>query len=37
MRRSTRDIIEVLVNNIEKNIDINIKKSEKLEYVFLQN
>ena len=31
MRRNTRDILEVLVNNIEKNIDINIDKSEKLE------
>ena len=31
MRRNTRDILEVLVNNIEKNIDINIEKSEKLE------
>ena len=28
---NTRDILEVLVNNIEKNIDINIEKSEKLE------
>ena len=31
MRRNTRDILEVLVNNIEKNIDINIEKSKKLE------
>ena len=31
MRRNTRDILEVLVNNIEENIDINIEKSEKLE------
>ena len=31
MRRNTRDILEVLANDIEKNIDINIKKSEKLE------
>ena len=31
MRRNTRDILEVLVNNIEKNVDINIEKSEKLE------
>ena len=31
MRRNTRDVLEVLVNNIEENIDINIKKNEKLE------
>ena len=31
MRRNTRNILEVLVNNIEKNVDINIRKSEKLE------
>ena len=31
MRRNTRNVLEVLVNNIEKNIDINIEKSEKLE------
>ena len=31
MRRNTKDILEVLVNNIEKNIDVNIEKSEKLE------
>ena len=31
MRRNTRDILEVPVNNIEKNVDINIKKSKKLE------
>ena len=31
MRRNTRDILEVLVNNIEENIDINIEKNEKLE------
>ena len=31
MRRNTRDILEVLVNNIEKNVDINFEKSEKLE------
>ena len=31
MRRNTRDILEVLVNNIEKDIDVNIEKSEKLE------
>ena len=31
MRRNTRDILEVLANDIEKNIDINIEKSEKLE------
>ena len=30
MRRNTRNVLEVLVNNIEKNIDINIEKSEKL-------
>ena len=29
MKRNTRDILEVLVKNIEKNIGINIKKSEK--------
>ena len=29
MRRNTKDILEVLVNNIEENIDINIKKNEK--------
>ena len=29
MRRNTRDIIEVLVNNIEENIDINIQKNKK--------
>ena len=31
MRRNTRDILEVLVNNIKENIDINIEKNEKLE------
>ena len=31
MKRSTRDILEVLVNNVQKNIDINIEKSGKLE------
>ena len=31
MRRSTRDILEVLVNNIKENIDINIEKNKKLE------
>ena len=31
MRRNTRDILQVLVNTIEENIDINIKKNEKLE------
>ena len=31
MRRNTRDILEVLVNNIEENIDINIQKNEKFE------
>ena len=29
--RNTRDILEVLVNNIEENIDINIKKNKKIE------
>ena len=28
---NTRDILQVLVNNIEANIDINIGKNEKLE------
>ena len=28
MRRNTRDILEVLVNNIEENTDINIKENE---------
>ena len=39
MRRNTRDILEVLVNNIEENIDINIEKmkSYNKEYVFLYN
>ena len=31
MTRNTRNILEVLVNNIEINIDTNIEKSEKLE------
>ena len=31
MRRNTRDIPEVLVNNIEENIDINIEKNEHLQ------
>ena len=31
MRRNTRDILEVPVNNIEENIDINIQKNEKFE------
>ena len=31
MNRNTKDILEVLVNNIEENIDINIEKNEKLE------
>ena len=30
MTRNTREILEVLVNNIEKKIDINIKKREKI-------
>ena len=28
MRRNTRDILEVLVNNIEENTNINIKENE---------
>ena len=28
MRRNTRDILEVLVNNIEENIDLNIEKND---------
>ena len=31
MRKNTGDILEVLVNNIGKNVDINIEKNEKLE------
>ena len=31
MRRNTRDITDVLVNNIEENIGINIGKNENLE------
>ena len=31
MRRNTRDIPEALVNNIEENIDISIKKNEPLQ------
>ena len=31
MRRNTRDILEIPVNNIEENIDINIQKNEKFE------
>ena len=31
MRRSTRDILEVLMNNIEESIDINIEKNEQLQ------
>ena len=31
MRRNTRDILKVLVNNIEKNIDMNIEKDEQLQ------
>ena len=31
MRRNTRDILEILVNNIEENNDINIQKNEKFE------
>ena len=39
MRKNTRDILEVLVSNIEENIDINIEKmkSYNKEYVFLFN
>ena len=31
MRRNARDVLEVLVNNMEENVDINIEKNEKLE------
>ena len=31
MKRNNRDIVEVLVNNIEENIDINIEKNEQLQ------
>ena len=31
MRRKTRDIIEVLVNNIEENVNINIEKNDHLQ------
>ena len=31
MRRNTRDIVKVLVNNIEEDIDINIEKNENFE------
>ena len=31
MRRNTRDIPEALVNNIEENIDISMKKNEQLQ------
>ena len=31
MRRKTRDIIEVLVNNIEENVNINIEKNKQLQ------
>ena len=31
MSRNTRDIPEALVNNIEENIDISIKKNEQLQ------
>ena len=30
MRRDSRNILEVLVNNFEKNIGTNIEKNEKL-------
>ena len=29
MRRNTKDILEVLVNNSKENIDINIEKNKK--------
>ena len=35
MRRNTRDILEVVVNNNEKNIDINIEKNEQLQLMSL--
>ena len=31
VRRNTRDILEVLVNNIKENIDVDIEKNEQLE------
>ena len=31
MRRNTRDILKVLVNNIDEDIDVNIKKNENFE------
>ena len=31
MRRNTRDILEVLMNDIEESIDINIEKNEQLQ------
>ena len=31
MKRNTRDILEVLVNNTDENIDINIEKNEQLQ------
>ena len=31
MRRNTRDILEVLMKNIEESIDINIDKNEQLQ------
>ena len=31
MRKNARDILKVLVNNMEENIDITIEKNEKLE------
>ena len=31
MKRNSRDILEVLVNNIEENININTQKNEKFE------
>ena len=39
MRRNTRDILEVLLNNIEENIDINIQKikDSNKQYDFLHN
>ena len=31
MKRNTRDILEALVSNIARNIDINIEKNEQLQ------
>ena len=35
MSRKTRDIIEVLVNDIEENVNINIEKNEQLQRICL--